>query len=190
MAERDATSAVIAAANAGTVRPVFFYEGEYVSLGVPAFVRLWTGVGTYAWDGKSWLGGGQMLSISSLEETSDLKAVGFSVRLSGAKSELISIALQSMRQNRPGKIWIGFFDAAGALIADPYMIKRGLFNIAPIQDNGADCIIEVQYEDRLIALERPRERRYTPEDQALDRPGDRGFDQVTALQDIEFLWGR
>lgn len=190
MAERGLTAAMLSAIAAATVRPALFYEGEFVSGGLPAFLRLWTGVGDIAWGGYTWTGGGQMLAITPIEETTDLRAVGFSVTLSGMPSALISIALQNVRQGKPGKLWLGLFDAAEALLADPYPLRRGRFDVAPIEDDGETCTISASYEDRLIDLDRPRDRRYTHEDQQLDYPGDLGFQYVPSLQDMDIPWGR
>lgn len=191
MAERDLSAAMLAAIAAGTVRPAIFYEGEFVDgAEAPSFLRFWTGVGSITWDGYTWTGGGNLLGISALEETTDLKAVGFSVTLSGMPSSLISLALGNVRQGKPGKLWLALFDASWAMIADPYPLKRGRFDIAPIEDNGETCTISANYEDRLIDLERPRDRRYTHEDQQLDYPGDKGFEYVPSLQDMDIPWGR
>ena len=43
---------------------------------------------------------------------------------------------------------------------------------------------------RFELIEKPRERRYTSEDQKLDHPDDRGFEYVPALQDMPIFWGR
>lgn len=191
MAERGLTAPMLAAIAARTVRPALFYEGEFVDGSEnPEFLRLWTGVGDLSWNGYTWTGGGNLLGISALEETTDLKAVGFSVTLSGMPSSLVSLALGNVRQGKPGKLWLGLFDSAGALLADPYQLKRGRFDIAPIEDDGETCTISAQYEDRLIDLERPRDRRYTHEDQQLDYPGDLGFEYVPSLQDMDIPWGR
>lgn len=72
------------------------------------------------------------------------------------------------------------------IIADPYLLKRGRFSMIPIEDDGVTATIAAKYEDRLIALNIPRERRYTHQDQQIRHPGDKGFDQVEALQDANF----
>ena len=190
MTDRNLTSGMATAVASGLLRPAIFYEGEYVSGGASAFLRLWTGVGNYVWNTFTWTGGGQLLGITALEETGELKAAGFTVSLSGMPSALIALALASMKKNRSGKLWLGLFDAAGALIVDPYPIRRGRFDVAVIDDNGTDCTISAKYEDRLVDLQRPRERRYTTEDQAIDYPGDKGFEFVETLQDAKFVWGR
>jgi hypothetical protein len=75
------------------------------------------------------------------------------------------------------------------VIADPYPLRRGRFDVAPIARDGETMTIRARYEDRLIDLERPRERRYTREDQQLRLAGDKGFDQVPELQDVQDVWG-
>jgi hypothetical protein len=89
----------------------------------------------------------------------------------------------------PGKVWIGFFDSAGALIADPYLAFQGRFDVPDILDAGEQATISARYESRLADLDRPRERRYTDEDQSLDYPTDPGFEFVTRLPDKQVIWG-
>lgn len=187
MAERGLTAGVLSAIAAGTVRPVLFFEGEY-SGGV---LRLFTGIGQLSWNGQTWTGGRELLSITPIMETTNLQAVGFAVRVSGLDVTKLSIALQSLRKNKPGKLWLGFFDAAGALIVDPYPLRRGRFDVAPIERDTASgtMTIEARYEDRLALLEIPKERRYTTEDQQREFPTDRGFDQVPLLVDFTGMWG-
>ena len=193
MAERDLTAAVQAAIQAGTIRPAIFFEGEFVTAGSPseepAFLRMWTGVGTIAWNGYDWTGGGNLVSISPIDETRELQARGFSVGLSGMPSALISTMLSAVRQGRPGTLWLAFFNADGSMIADPDQLARGLFDVSVVEDNGETCSISVQYESRLINLERPRLRFYTTEDQRIDYPDDLGFAFVPLLQDKTILWG-
>jgi len=190
MATRNLTAGMLTAIADGTVRPALFFKGEYDSGGSPAYLRLWTGVGSITGpDGQTFTGGGQLLGISPIEESTGVQAVGFTVMLSGMPTALISIALASVRQGKAGTLWLGCFDSSGALIADPYEVDTGRFDIILIEDLGETCTIAAQYESRLIDLERSRDRRYTHEDQQIDYPGDNGFDNVASLQDMQILWG-
>lgn len=182
---RNLTAGVISAITSGTVRPAIFYQGEY-STGI---LRLWSGVGSITWNGQTWLGVGQMLGISAIEEVSDVRAVGFGVSLAGDASALLSLNLGAARQGLPGTVWLGCFDAAGALIADPFMSFAGRFDVPDILDEGERCTIQARYESRLIDLDRPRDRRYTDEDQGIDFPSDPGFEFVTKLPDKNVTWG-
>jgi len=187
MAARDLTASMLTAIQAGLVRPAILMEGEFVSLGVTTYLRLWTGVGNLSWDSKTWIGGGHLLGISPIAESTKTEAVGFEVTLSGMPSDKISLALSSVRKNKAGRLWLALFDSAGAVIADPYLLKSGRFDMIPIEDSGDTCTITARYEDRLIALSIPRERRYTHEDQQLRLAGDLGFEYVQGLQDAAYL---
>jgi hypothetical protein len=182
---RDLTAGVATAVAATTVRPVLFYEGEY-STGI---LRLWSGLGSFSWNAQTWTGAGQMLGLAPVEELSDVRAVGFAVSLSADASALLSLNLGAARQGLLGKVWIGFFDSAGALIDDPYLAFQGRFDVPDILDAGEQATISARYESRLADLDRPRERRYTDEDQSLDYPTDPGFEFVTRLPDKQVIWG-
>lgn len=162
----------------GKLRPVMFYEGVFLS----DTLRLWTGLGTVSWNGQSWLGVGQLLGLTAIEEASDNTSTGFTVSLQ-ASSGLINRALQECRHNKVGKIWLGALDAAGAIIADPILSRSGFLDYPKISDSGETCTIAVMYEDENADLRRPRERRYTHEDQKIDYPTDLGFEYVAALQE-------
>ena len=191
MTQRDLTAAMLTAIAAGTVRPAILYEGAFSDGGSPEgtqYLRLWTGVGPLSWNTYTWTGGGELLGISAIGESADVAAVGFSATLSGFPSGLITLAESLGRQGYSGKLWLACFDSAGALIADPYLLRRGMFDITVIERSGETCTISAQYEDRLVDLERPRARYYTSEDQQIDYPGDLGFDYVPSLQDMDILW--
>lgn len=183
---RDLTAGVLSAIAAGTVRPVLFYEGSFAS----GTVRLWTGLGTVSWNGQSWTGAGSLLGMSSIQETTEVRATGLTISLSGMPGSLISLALSQARQGADGLVYLGFLDSAGAIIADPSLAFSGRLDVPEIVDAGETCTISISYESRLIDLERPRERRYTSEDQRLDYPLDDGFNFVPGLQDALILWGR
>ncbi len=183
---RDLSASMLAAIAAGTVRPVVFYEGEYES----GTVRLWTGIGPITWDSQTWTGAGNLLSIASIGEVSDITAVGFSVSLTGLSSALLSLNLSEARQGLPGRVWLGMLDSAGAVIADPFAAFSGRLDVPEIADDGDRATISVKYESRLIDLDKTRERRYTHEDQQIDYPGDQGFAFVAGMQDKQIVWGK
>ena len=187
MSTRDLSVAVEAAIQEPVVRAIFFFEAELVS---SQFLRLWTGVGVRSWDGHDWTGGGNLLTISSIEESVKVSAVpGFQVSISGLPSSNISLALQSVRQGLPGRLLMGVVDEDNVLLSDPYVMKEGRFDVIVIDDDGVTCTIQVTYESRMIDLNRTRERRYTNEDQHIDFPDDDGFEYVPSIQDMQLIWG-
>ena len=189
MTIRALTSGMQTAIAAGTVRPVIFFEGIFDSGGSDSYLRLWTGLGTIAWSGHNWIGAGELMGIGNIDETTDLSAVGFTITLNGMPSVDIGLALNDIRQGRAGKLWLGCFDASGNLIADPYPLRRGRLDYSVVDESGDTCTVRIQYEDRLIDQERPRECRYTSADQQIDYPADLGFEFVPNLQDKQIQWG-
>jgi hypothetical protein len=156
-------------------------------------VNLWTGIGETVWNGKTWTGAGNLAGASQIEETSDIKAVGVNVSLSGIPAELLSLVLQSIRGGDQVDLWLLAMDlSTGAIIGDPDddLIFSGRADVPEITEDPAGPSISLALENRLIDLERARERRYTPEDQHIDYPGDKGFDYVASLQQQDIVWGR
>ena len=182
---RDLTAGIIAQLQAASVEVGVLFEGEFAS----GWVRLWSGVGTLSWDGKSWSGVGTLLGISGIDETNEIRASGLTVSLSGVPSDLLSAALGDARSGKTGRVYLAFF-SGGSIVADPILQFEGRLDVPAIEDGPDTATISISYESELIDLERARERRYTPEDQAIDFPGDLGFDYVAALQDAQITWGR
>lgn len=182
---RDLTASVITQLQAASVEVGVLFEGEFAS----GWVRLWSGVGTLSWDGKSWSGVGTLLGISGIDETNEIRASGLTVSLSGVPSDLLSAALGDARSGKTGRVYLAFF-SGGSIVADPILQFEGRLDVPAIEDGPDTATISISYESELIDLERARERRYTPEDQAIDYPGDLGFAYVAALQDAQITWGR
>ena len=95
----------------------------------------------------------------------------------------------------------GAFTTAGALIADPAIVFSGFMDTMTITEAAEYSTITVAVENKLIAFERSRVRRYTAEDQKIDYPlklpngndnpnYDAGFEFVTSIVEKEIIWGR
>jgi hypothetical protein len=184
VSERDLTPGMATAVTDDVVYPALFFEGEFST----GWGRWWSGLGEFSWGGYTWLGLGGLVKISQIGETTDTKAQGFSIDLSGQSSANLALALSACRQGKIGRIYLGALTAAGALIADPYLLKQGKLDVAGGTDDGESASIMVTYEGRLIDLERPREWRYTTESQRQFYPDDLGFEFVPTLQDAVDVW--
>lgn len=191
MAARNLTAGMQTEVQASVLRPVIFAEAEFGASGSPdsQHLRIWSGIGEITWDGKIWTGSGNLLTLSPLEESARVEATGFRIGLSGLPSTNIALALSSIRQGRPCKVWLGALNSSGAVIADPYQAQAGQIDTAEIDDAGETCTVSLVVESRLIGLFRPLIRRYTHEDQQIDYPGDLGFEYVAGLQDKQLVWG-
>jgi hypothetical protein len=182
---RDISTAVANEVSAAQVQPFFLFEGSFVG----GVVRTWSGFGDLIWNNQTWIGTGNLLQISTIEEDAETVANGAVVTLSGVPLELISLALNSVRQGASGKIYLGFF-SAGAVVNDPVLVFEGKLDVSVIEEGGETATVSIAYESRLIDLQKPRESRYTDKDQQRAYPGDLGFSFVPSLQEKTLNWGR
>lgn len=151
-------------------------------------VYAWTGYSTITWAGNDYLGTGHMGGISPVSESSDLRANGLVLELSGIPTALIVEALSNDAQGQPGKLWVAGLSATGTFAADPYLIFDGVIDVTPIRIGPETSSISVQLEKELIDR-RTKERRYTHEDQQIENPGDLIFEYVAGLANKEIVWG-
>jgi len=204
---RDLSTNTIENIEESVVYPFFATELRFDS----NIVRMWTGQGTLVLeDGTEWIGLGQLLNISSIEETSEMAVKGASVSLSGIPSELLSLALSEPYQGRVAKIYFGTFQQ-GSILQEggSYILLQngsrielesistgfnelfsGYMDQMNIEESGDTSTIEMNVENKLIDLERARVARYTSGYQKSIYPNDLGLDFIEDLQDKQIPWGR
>lgn len=205
---RDLSSALSNSLEDNVVYPFFAIDLEFDS---PNTLRLWTGYGTLVYEGVSYFGTGELLGISSVEETVEMSAKGATLTLSGVPSEVISLALQEPYQGRVCKINFGMFATDNLLQEDglSYILMQdgskirlesqqtsltevftGYMNQMSIEEGPESSTIQLSVENKLVDLERPRVARYTSAFQKSKFAGDLGLDFVESLQDQKLVWGR
>lgn len=173
----------------------------------------WTGLGDLTIDGITYVGTGQFLAISEMEETAEIAAKGAVITLSGIPSELLSLAISTPYQGRLCKILFGAIDAnkqylkqengdfvlteAGGRIditdgddTPAINLFTGYIDKMDIDEGPETSTIAMSIESRLIDLERPRIFRFSDQNQKTRYPTDKGLEFVEDLQDKQFNWGR
>jgi len=204
---RDLSNITIESISEDVVYPFFATELRFDD----NIIRMWTGQGTLVLeDGTQWIGLGQLLSISSIEETSEMAVKGATITLSGIPSELLSLALSTPYQGRVAKIYFGTFlrDSllqetgnyilleGGGRINLESMSKgfnelfSGYMDQMNIEESGETSSIELAVENKLIDLERARVARFTSGYQKSIYPDDDGLNFIEDLQDKKIPWGR
>ncbi len=153
-------------------------------------LRLWTGLGPVQWNGSEWLGSGDLGQVNPVVESSKNETVGMSFRLTGIPQDKLSLALAEPYQGRVVRLYLGMLDSIGNVIPDPVLMFAGLLDVMQINEGAETAEITVTAESIFADFETPRVRRYTPEDQAIDYPGDTIFSRIAALQDAEVVWGK
>ena len=204
---RDLSNITIESISEDVVYPFFATELRFDD----NIIRMWTGQGTLVLeDGTEWIGLGQLLSISSIEETSEMAVKGATITLSGIPSNLLSLALSTPYQGRVAKIYFGTFlrDSllqetgnyilleGGGRINLESMSKgfnelfSGYMDQMNIEESGETSSIELAVENKLIDLERARVARFTSGYQKSIYPDDDGLNFIEDLQDKKIPWGR
>ena len=148
-------------------------------------VRLWTGYGNKTIDGETYLGAGDLLAVSGLEEVNDLSAKSASITLTGMPGEIVSLAIKEPYQRRSCRILFGVSN-----VDDFVEVFAGKMNQMPIEDSGDTSTITLTVESKMVELNRARVRRYTHESHQARHPGDTFFSFVADIQDKGIPWGR
>lgn len=179
---RSLTSSVTTAVGSDSIQP--FFAVDLVLDATPIY--LWTGNYDVTINSKLYVGAGIIMSISRIDETSDMDAKGASITISGIPPEYLSAALTIPYLGRVCRIYMGVMGS----LNDCTEIFTGEIDQMNIMENPNGATIQINVENVLIVLERPVVRRYTHEDQQTRFPGDLGLIFVAGLQDKEIPWGR
>ena len=187
---RDITTAFNDALTERVVKPLLAVKLDFSD----GILRMWNGYGdlTMTVDGSSqtFTGGGDLMGVSQIEESSMLQMSGVTLTLSGIKSSLIATALSANYTNRDGAIYLGLINTAGNIVSDSYTLFKGKMDVLNISEGEETTMIQIKLENRLITFEKPANRMYTLEDQKVDYPNDLGFEFIPDLQDKEIIWGK
>lgn len=155
-------------------------------------VRVWTGYGDItvtSGSGQTYNGIGDLLSISDVQESQDISAKGINLTLSGIPSNLLVHALNTPYQGRLCNIHFGFINWSSPANQNAMLAFTGYMDTMNIDEGPETSTIVTSVESRLIDLERPRNRRYTSENQKQRHSGDLAFDFVESLQNQRLQWG-
>lgn len=178
---RTIPAAIVSALALPEVSPFYAVEMNFDG----GSVRLWTGYGDRTIDGETYLGTGNLLDISGIEEIGDLGAKGASISLSGIDASIISLALSEPYQGRTARVLFGVVD-----VDDFVEVFAGLMDVMTIQHSGASVTVQLTIESKLVRLQSANIRRYTQANHTLRHPNDDFFSNVTDIADKELLWGR
>ena len=178
---RDLSTSVSNAIGDEVITPFFAIEMLFSS----GTLRLWTGVGTMTISGQQWVGAGNLLNVSTVDETKEMAAKGATITLSGIPANSLALALTEPYQGRVCKIYFGIMGQD-----DLTELFSGYMDQMNIEDGGDTANISVNVENKLIDLERPRVARFNSGYQKSVYPDDKGFDFVEDLQDKTTPWGQ
>lgn len=193
---KSLSPSVLAQVQAGQLRPALFLEIDFQT----ESVWLWSGLGpitapgpaynssgTFPY-GQTFLGMGWLGQVQSVPQVSDIVATNVTLQLSGIPVELVTDAVNAVRQNSNATLWLGMLDTNSNVIGDPVQIFQGSLDVPTLTENADTCTISITAESPLVDLNRAPNRRFTDVDQQIDYPGDTGFAAVQLLQDFRLVW--
>jgi hypothetical protein len=183
---RNFTASMLSQLGAANIRPVLFCQMNFTD----GPVYMWSGIGPINWNGQTWLGIGNLGKISPIEDASEIKATNVTLTLSAIPQDLLMHVFGQVRQGYPVTLWFGCLGGNNNVIADPLQIFSGRMDAPTIDEGAQQATIALSVENRLIDLNRSRERRYTNQDQQIDFPSDLGFQYVQSIQDWNGVWGK
>lgn len=181
---RDLPSAMITQITSAAVRAAVLLDLTLKS----SVEYVWSGVGSFVWSGHTYRGVGSFGAIGEIMESTEVKADGTSVQLSGIDPALLTESLNDIQLGAPVTLWLAVFSEAGALLA-AYPIFVGTVDRPQIPIGPETIAIQLALETRMANLQRATNRRYTTADQRGYFPGDIGFNWVEVLNDIALIWG-
>lgn len=184
---RSLTAGMVTETTGDVLEPVLFFKMAFAS----GDLNVWSGIGDKVFNSDTYTGVGDFGGVSNIEETGLLKAASATFTLSGIPSSIIATTLTEDYSERFAKLWLGMLDSSKAIIADPYLLFVGRMDVMEIEEGPETSIIKLSVVNRLVDLERPKERRYTAEDQKEQFSGDLGLDFVASLNDgKQIVWGK
>jgi len=178
-----------------SIRPAYLGYFDFAS----GPVRLW-GPGAFPleWNGVTWAGGGTLVYIGDMEESTDGRAITTEVGLSnipqlinvdGFDIDVLQISLREDWHHRTAVLYAGLFEANSLRWrVPPIQFRKGFMDVMELVESGQTGRIRLTIERRDYDNERTDVVRYTPAAQRALYPGDAFCDQVPSLQDRPVIW--
>lgn len=154
-------------------------------------VRVWSGWGEITIGGNVFHGLGELVSVSSVAERSNLTTERKTYQLAGAMVDPAAVSEEDIDGSfgRPVIEYLGFLDPKTHRLRDEPEIRwEGVISNIRRRDGRAP-LIEVNADDRLAMLDKVDGWRYTHEHQQQFYVGDMGCEPARRLDQRDVLWG-
>jgi hypothetical protein len=190
---RPLSATIAAALQYPNLQPAFFISAQFNDGPTPTTIYAWNGVGNYVLNSNTYSGLGSVLSISVIETAADgssgITARNVVLTVSGLDPILANAAESNFLQGGALTISLALFDPSGNMIAIPSQIFGGQMDTASLSGDGKQSTISFSIENRLVDLNRSRERLYTPADVRIEHPLDMAFFAIYDVSQIPVYFG-
>lgn len=153
--------------------------------------RLWLGHGQLVAGGFTWSGLGELGSISGIESPLGGTAPVTTLALSGVKPELVAAARDASAEvkGRAAIVYLQFFDEDWQPLDAPYAVMTGIMDRISVAAPDAETrTVSVTVEWLFTRRAIPPFGMLSDRDQKGLYPGDRGLEQMTAMQNKSTTW--
>ena len=181
---RGLSSDFLSEINDDLLRPALFVKASFSTE-----LRLWTGYGNCSLGGQTYTGAGSLLSISSVQENSDLGTSGLSITLSGCDNTIVSAIRSEEFQGGDITVYLGVLQKNYSLVEGYTVFFKGFMDNGTYVQNGETITIKLDIENHLARLSRSNQRLYTKEDQKHFGGSDLGLDYIESIAEQELVWG-
>lgn len=160
---------------------------------LPDPVWAWTGTGTIPFpdaDGamQRWVGAGGIGAIDTIGEATDGSATGIKASLFNIPPEFRDdIADQAVR-GVAFEVYVGALNLEYQQVVGSSLLWKGRLDEYKVTDAGTSITVEVTGESRGIDQRRPSIKRMTDEYHQRMHPGDRFFEYVPQMGEIQVIW--
>jgi hypothetical protein len=132
--------------------------------------------------GHTYIGLGQLGSITAVEESADVQASSLTLTLTGIPRTYVSTAMTENYQNRAAIISEVLLDiSTEAVLASPVVLFKGRMDTMTVALDATIATVSVSCTNRLANWERPKNAMYSDEEQRRRYPGDLGLQYAAAM---------
>lgn len=170
------------------VRAAALFEFNFAS----STQRFWDGLRWKTFDGDDYLGAGELISVSGLQQARGLEASPATFTLSGVDTTLMSYAADSAAEvtNRRCAVSLHFMTEAGVPLDSKVAIWVGRMDTMTFTADVDSQRISLSAESLFSKRKRAPHGYQTDADQQVRYPGDTGFEFMGALRYKTTKWLR
>ena len=172
---------LIEAIRAGEATAHMFVELDHPD----GVVRAWTGIGSVAWAGATWVGTGALGSIEGVQHTGDMREHEVTMTLSGVDPRSLGLAGDGIR-NRDATLWVRWEKSDGTWWSSAMVLWKGLMDYATSEEDGGEGTVSILARSPIADWQAAANVAWTHEEQIAAYPGDTGLDRIPGLVNKEF----
>lgn len=168
MVGRNNTSAFDTEISGDVIEPRVLIDAGFTG----STLYVWDGIGSIDYNGNTYTGLGDYLSISDVQESTELRTENISISLSGITTAYKSLALQSIEISNPVTVRFALLNSPTSVIADADIIFKGFMDEVKVTESATGATFELDVINELSQAQKVKERRYTDQDHQARHSGD------------------